>query len=70
MAFNGGPAVSEQVEMVVQVTQADFQDHAKIENALKSNHGNIETVINEYLDDVEKVCATFFPASSGAARRR
>lgn len=27
-----------------------------IANALKSNHGNVENVINEYLDDADKVC--------------
>lgn len=54
MAFSGGDAPAEQVEMVAMVT--GFENHSMIANALKSNHGNVETVINEYLDDADKVC--------------
>ncbi len=53
MAFSGGPVSAEHVEMVVMVT--GFEDRPMITNALQSNHGNVETVINEYLDDASKV---------------
>ncbi len=53
MAFSGGPVSAEQVEMVVMVT--GFEDRPMITNALQGNHGNVETVINEYLDDASKV---------------
>jgi len=53
MAFSGGDVSAEQVEMVTMVT--GFENHSMIANALKGNHGNVETVINEYLDDADKV---------------
>ncbi len=53
MAFSGGPVSAEQVEMVAMVT--GFEDRPMITNALQGNHGNVETVINEYLDDASKV---------------
>ena len=43
---------AEDVEMVVMVT--GFEDRAMITNALQG-HGNVEGVINEYLDDPDKV---------------
>ncbi|KAK3905339.1 hypothetical protein C8A05DRAFT_41727 [Staphylotrichum tortipilum] len=43
---------AEHVEMVVMVT--GFEDRAMITNALQGNHGNVEGVINEYLDDPDK----------------
>lgn len=54
MAFNGGSAVSqENVDMVTMVT--GFDDQGMIRTALQNNNHNVETVINEYLDDPNKV---------------
>ncbi len=46
-------ASADDVEMVVMVT--GFEDRHMITNALQRSHGNVETVINEYLDDPDKV---------------
>jgi hypothetical protein len=57
MAYNGGSVSAEDVDMVVMVT--GFADQAMIRNALQGNHGNVENVINEFLDDSDKVGPRF-----------
>lgn len=63
MAFSGGAVPAEKVDMVVMVT--GFEDHSMITNALQGNHGNVETVINEYLDDADKVSSPPSPCWPG-----
>jgi len=54
MAFNDAAVSPDKIETVVAVT--GFEDHALISNALRSNQGNVDTVVNEFLDDSDKVC--------------
>ncbi|KAL2197638.1 hypothetical protein P885DRAFT_35894 [Corynascus similis CBS 632.67] len=52
MAFNDAAVSPDKIETVVAVT--GFEDHALISNALRSNQGNVDTVVNEFLDDSDK----------------
>ncbi|AEO56463.1 hypothetical protein MYCTH_2117078 [Thermothelomyces thermophilus ATCC 42464] len=52
MAFNEVAVSPDMIETVMAVT--GFGDHALISNALKGNQGNVDTVVNEYLDGPEK----------------
>ncbi|KAL2176350.1 uncharacterized protein P884DRAFT_33774 [Thermothelomyces heterothallicus CBS 202.75] len=52
MAFNDVAVSPDMIETVMAVT--GFGDHALISNALKGNQGNVDTVVNEYLDGPEK----------------
>ncbi|KAK4142288.1 uncharacterized protein C8A04DRAFT_38394 [Dichotomopilus funicola] len=52
MASNEATALDEQAQMVEMVT--GFENRAVIVNALRENHGNVDTVVNEYLDDPAK----------------
>ncbi|SPQ21618.1 dbf9ddb2-e043-46af-839e-a9911abff68d [Thermothielavioides terrestris] len=51
MAADGTPVPAGDVDMVVTIT--GFEDRGMIRNALR-NRGNVESVINEYLDDPDK----------------
>ncbi|KAK4250331.1 hypothetical protein C7999DRAFT_11878 [Corynascus novoguineensis] len=52
MAFHDAAVSPDKIETVVAVT--GFEDHALISNALRSNQGNVDTVVNEFLDDSDK----------------
>ncbi|KAH6850738.1 hypothetical protein B0I37DRAFT_120295 [Chaetomium sp. MPI-CAGE-AT-0009] len=52
MAFNQEDAYAEQVAMVEVVTGCN--DRSMISAALKGNHGSVDTVVNEILDDLDK----------------
>ncbi|KAH6626443.1 hypothetical protein B0J18DRAFT_141096 [Chaetomium sp. MPI-SDFR-AT-0129] len=52
MASREAAALDEQAQMVEMVT--GFENRAVIVNALRENHGNVDTVVNEYLDDPAK----------------
>jgi hypothetical protein len=52
MAFSQVVVSEDQVRMVATVT--NFNDFSMISTALRGNHGNAETVVNEILDDCEK----------------
>jgi hypothetical protein len=53
MAFNQADAYAEQVTMVEIVTEG-CADRSMISAALQNNHGNVDTVVNEILDDLAK----------------
>lgn len=57
MAFSQVVVSEDQVRMVATVT--NFNDFSMISTALRGNHGNAETVVNEILDDCEKVSWCF-----------
>jgi hypothetical protein len=64
MAANGLAVPPNDIQMVMDVT--GFGDRAMIANALRSR-GNVESVINEYLDDAAKVDISY--AACNAAFR-
>ena len=66
MAFSQVEVSDDQVMMVATVT--GFGDHSMIQTALQGNHGQVDTVVNEILDDREKVSPYFFGAYLPGAR--